>query len=85
MPKSTLSGRARTIASARPQRAHLLQSVDERLDFGCRVVRGDVTGLVAQEQLAILEPDAGGSQSMTEREFAGNPQTRGRTDELCAD
>jgi hypothetical protein len=48
-------------------------------------VRGDVTGLVAQEQLAILEPDAGGSQSMTVREFAGIPQTRWRTNELCAD
>jgi hypothetical protein len=84
-PKMKGPARARTIASAGPQRAHLLQSVDERLDFGCRVVRCDVTRLVAQEQLAILESDAGGSQSMTVREFAGNPQTRRRTDELCAD
>jgi len=30
-------------------------------------VRGDVTGLVTQEQFAILEPDAGGAQPMTER------------------
>jgi hypothetical protein len=32
---------------AGPQIAHFLRSLDQRLDFRCRVVRGDMTGLVA--------------------------------------
>jgi hypothetical protein len=30
-----------------PQLAYLLRGLDQRADFGCRVVRGDVAGLVA--------------------------------------
>lgn len=37
---------------------------DQRLDFSRGIVGGDVTGLVAQEKFAILEPDPCGSQSL---------------------
>ena len=50
-----------------PQLTYLLRGLDQRPDFGCRVVGGDVTGFVTQKQLAILEPHASGAQPMTVR------------------
>ena len=39
---------------AGPQLAHLLRGMDQRLDLGSRVARGDVTDLVAQEPVTNL-------------------------------
>ena len=49
------------------QLAHPLRSFNQRPDLGRGVVCRDVIGLVAKEDLAILEADAGGAQPMPMR------------------
>ena len=50
---------------AGPQVADLFGRPDQGTELGRRVVRRDVIRFVAEEELAILEADAGSSQSMT--------------------
>jgi hypothetical protein len=47
--------------------AHLLRGFNQRPDFGGRIVRRDMIGFVAQEELAILEAHADSSKPMSER------------------
>src|SRR5579859_4091410 len=54
-------------ACARLELTHLLRGLDERADLRRRIMRRDVLCLVTEEQLAILEVDAGNPQPMTVR------------------
>lgn len=49
------------VGGATPQFTYFLRCLDECLDFGCRVVRGDAAGFVAQEEFAILKTDPAGA------------------------
>ena len=51
----------------RPSLAHAFGGFDESRYVGCRVVRGDPIGLVAEKILTILITHTGGTKPMPER------------------